>query len=147
MKRILMLLLLVMATMGANAQFRNGQALVCTGNNVNVRKGPGKNYGNIIWEYQGMNERAQLMKGDAVKYLGKKKNGFIYVRDLSVDYRFNFGDAWVSAQYFRAGKKCRHCGGDGLLGVCPECGGEGITVCCLGTGKVICEECGGDGYK
>lgn len=44
MKRILMLVLLVMTTLCANAQLKFGDALACTRNEVNVRTGPGSNY-------------------------------------------------------------------------------------------------------
>ena len=53
----------------------------CTGDKVNVRKGPGKNYAVLRWEHQMSSGLQQLYKGHVVKYLGKKQNGFMKVED------------------------------------------------------------------
>jgi len=113
----------VMATLSANAQYRRGQRFVCTGNNVNVRTGPGKNYGVATISncmacngrqrsYSICNGRAgrtkfQLMKGDGydpdwyqITYNGKSKNGSLYV-DIYEDHEGTGGTGWVSAQYLR----------------------------------------------
>ena len=106
MKRLLMMMLLVMATMGVNAQ-----VYVCTGDNVLVRKGPGKNYpvneGFTNW-YQTKKRYGRLCKGDIVALASERKNGYIRVYNLgggNGDY--NLG--WVSAQYLkRACNKCEN---------------------------------------
>ena len=94
-----MMILVVMTTMYANAQYYKGQVLTCTGNNVNVRKGPGKNYGVLIDDL--CETKCQLFKGDNVKYAGKSKNGFVYVIFWS---GYSTGTTrelygWVSQQY------------------------------------------------
>lgn len=114
---------MVMATLSANDQYRRGQRFVCTGNNVNVRTGLGKNYGVATISncmacngrqrsYSICNGRAgrtkfQLMKGDGydpdwyqITYKGKSKNGSLYV-DIYEDHEGTGGTGWVSAQYLR----------------------------------------------
>ena len=157
MKRILMLMLFVMATMVANAQYRNGQVLVCTGDNVNVRKGPGKNYGVV---YNGCSlSYDQLFKGEEVKYAGKTRNGFIYVN-------YNSGSTigcsekaygWVSNQYLKSRntRKCPACNGKGYFNrPCKDYSGDPVghphvyncQIYDDGYGKQHCHKCNGKGY-
>lgn len=123
----------------------------CTGDKVNVRSGPGKKYSVLRCEYQGMNEPQQMMKGHVVKYLGKKRNGFMYVED-AVDYLWTaFGKGWVSAQYLKPASKCTSCKGKGRLNKkCPECGGQGCPMYNVSNcdyGYVRCQKCAGTGYR
>ena len=74
MKRFSFLLLLMFAVVAVNAQ---SKGFVCTGDYVNVRTGPGKNY--KVYDVETGHKR-QLSKGDVVKYSGKKKNGFCLVQ-------------------------------------------------------------------
>ena len=53
---------MVLTALGVNAQ-RKGDFLACTGNNVNVRTGPGLNY-RVQTHYD--NQKVQLMKGAGV---------------------------------------------------------------------------------
>ena len=66
-----------------------GQIYVSTGSNVNVRKGPGKNF----------SVQFQLQKGDKVYFTGKKQNGFMKVTNISSSSRTWQG--WVSERYLR----------------------------------------------
>ena len=126
MKRIILFCLVMFLAIGANAQYKKGQMLVCTGNNVNVRTGPGKNYpvatisNCFICEGRNRNctacggrpgrSKYQLMKGDglgecengdiAIEYLGKSKNGFHYVSCYECIEGIGTR-GWVSAQYLR----------------------------------------------
>lgn len=123
----------------------------CTGNRVNVRSGPGKNYAVLVCEYQGMNEPQQLMKGHVVKYLGKKQNGFMYVED-TIDWHWSsFGIGWVSSQFLTPATKCTSCNGRGRFNrKCPECHGQGCPMYNAGScdnGYVRCEKCSGAGYR
>ena len=123
----------------------------CTGNKVNVRKGPGKNYSVLICEYQGMNDPQQLCKGYVVKYLGKKQNGYMKVEDGNLWHWSSFGVGWVSAQYLTPAKKCTSCNGRGRFNrICPACNGEGcplISAAECDNGKVRCMDRSGVGYK
>ena len=144
MKKSILLCLLLCFTLGASAQ----TYYKCTGDNVNVRKGPGKNYGNVEgWEACNMSGSVQLCKGDKVKFLGVKKNGFMKVEDANLDGLMRcWGEGWVSAQYLTPMKKCDKCHGEGTNGhECRECGGLGWN-CCFWTGKEPCEKCGYLGY-
>jgi len=129
MKRILMLLFVLSVTLVADAQYRNGQYLYCTGNNVNVRTGPGKNYRvftiregcpicggkqRTCWMCNASKAKYQLMKGDGlghfgdgaiyIQYLGKSKNGFLYV-ETGETIEGSGVRGWVSADYLRARKE------------------------------------------
>ena len=123
----------------------------CTGDKVNVRKGPGKNYAVLRWEHQMSSGLQQLYKGHVVKYLGKKQNGFMKVED-GIDWHWSsFGVGWVSAQYLTPATKCTSCGGKGRFNrICPECNGNGCPTYNMGAcdnGYVRCEDCSGVGYK
>ena len=132
MKRILMLFLVVISTMAVYAQ---SKGFISTGQNVNVRTGPGKNYPvDSSW-----GPRIQLSKGDIVSYEGKTKNGFHYVRIVKYRGSFLSGDisntnsGWVSSQFLSPVKICNSCGGSGedynssigALDTCRKCRGKG----------------------
>lgn len=105
---LMVVLMLSLTTVEADAQ-RSGSYLACTGNNVNIRKGPGKQYSVVTllgWDEERLCDgrfKQQLYKGERVKYLGKKKNGFLYIEF----YRAEEGGytsrhrGWVSADYLR----------------------------------------------
>ncbi len=128
MKRITILLVLLLSVAAANAQQKG---FVCTGSYVNVRKGPGKNYG-FVCEYKNdPKTKVQMQKGSVAVSLGKKRNGFCYVRFIyNTVGEF---DGWVSAQYLRPVNICPRCKGwgevqvDDYLDNCPRCKGDGYT--------------------
>lgn len=70
-----------------------------TGDNVNVRKGPGMNYG-IVMTNIARPGKVQLFKGDRVEYLGETKNGFMKI-NVPESKNAQQSVAWVSAQYLR----------------------------------------------
>ena len=114
MKRFMMMLLLVMATMGANAQ----TIYKVTGTNVNVRSGPGKNYSVLTFYGYDGDKKWQLDKTDKVRYLGKKQNGFMYIEAFMPSGGSATPDlekGWVSAQYLKLAKKCTNCNGMGFF--------------------------------
>lgn len=122
MKRMLLLCFMLMAVLAVNAQ-RN---YVVTGNNVNLRTGPGQNYGNVYTQF---GDRIQLFKGSIVKSLGQKKNGFCKVE---IFFRQDGSySGWVSARYLKSVRICSRCDGNGAIGygvnvtTCPRCGGRG----------------------
>ena len=143
MKRLLMMMLLISATMTMCAQ----KYYKCTGNNVNVRTGPGKNYA-VMYGAGGakcMEGRVQLFKGELVFNEGVKRNGFIKVSASGPTLCWEEG--WVSAQYLKPATRCSRCNGRGTTGrVCPECNGDGYYYCCGYTGKEPCPKCGIIGY-
>ena len=144
MKKLVLICTLVLTVLGVNAQ-RKGDFLACTGNNVNVRTGPGLNY-RVQTHYD--NQKVQLMKGAGVGdgymncehetgncvlvYEGKKQNGFMLVSYLGEGTNVQ---GWVSSQYLR--KVCPSCEGypktyddcdkenPRLLKVCKKCNGRG----------------------
>ena len=156
MRRFLMIILVVMTSMSANAQFRKGQVLTCTVDNVNVRKGPGKNYGVLIDKLCEM--KCQLYKGATVKYAGKMQNGFLYV---IFDAGCTAGTSheeygWVPRQYLKSvlTKRCPKCKGKGYFNrPCQDYDGEPLyhpNLCSChrpwaGYGKQICHSCNGQG--
>ena len=93
MKKLVLICFLMLAALGVNAQ-KKGDSMVCTGNNVNVRTGPGLNY-RVLTEY---GQKVQLMKGNGVGdgymecehetgncvlvYEGKTQNGFMLISYL-----------------------------------------------------------------
>lgn len=87
MKHLFLFAFLLMA-MSAYSQSR--VTYECTGNNVNVRQGPGTNYAVI----QGSRGKVQLFKGDRVDSDGQQSNGFIHVYCKNTS-------GWVSAQYLK----------------------------------------------
>ena len=111
-----------MTVVSANAQRRG---YVCTGNNVNVRTGPGKNYSVVVYN----SAVTQMFKGCVAQNLGKKRNGFIYVGFLDRSFLPSIIPikGWVSAQYLRAVTLCSKCDGWGISGYdeCSKCRGKG----------------------
>lgn len=112
MKRILFLLLVILTTMSVNAQ----EYYRCTRNNVNIRKGPGKTYAveeSSVFSlpYAGRGEKAKLLKNDIVKYLGKTKNGYMFVEVIGCapDLFFVSGDCWVYGKYLTPATLCSEC--------------------------------------
>lgn len=132
MKRLFLLTLILVTTLSVNAQ----TFFTCTGDNVNVRKGPGKNYRVMLSECE---EKCQLYKGKTVKYLGKTQNGFSYVR---FSMGCSFGGCgtiipmkgWVSSQYLKkVARLCPECNGVGYFNQpCHEFEGpsDGHPMCC-----------------
>lgn len=112
MKRFVFLSLLLIAVLTVNAQSRKG--FVCTGDNVNVRKGPGTNYPVLMSE----GAKLQLDKGEVVISKGKKRNGFCYVHVTKIAFGSAFFDypGWVSAKYLREVTLCDECNGTGYVG-------------------------------
>lgn len=125
MKKLVLLLFVMLMSINADAQYRNGQYLYCTGNNVNVRTGPGKNYrvyqvrescpicgGRQIscWMCNGSRAKYQLSKGDGlgnfengavyIQYLGKSRNGFLFIETGEM-IEGSGVRGWVSSQYLR----------------------------------------------
>ena len=94
MKKLASLLLCILVTTFTYAQ----NIFECTGDNVNVRTGPGKQYGNVMTNIARPG-RAQLFKGQQVEYLGVTKNGFMKVAHPDNIWQGESG--WVSAQYLR----------------------------------------------
>ena len=127
MKRLSFVLLLLFAAITVSAQ-HNGY--VCTGNYVNVRTGPGKNY--AVYDIETGHKR-QLSKGDVVMNCGKKKNGFCLIQG-PLEWGGDERDGWVSADYLRPVTLCPECNGykdiniaevDIDLDTCPKCNGKG----------------------
>ena len=78
----------------------------CTGNNVNIRKGPGTNYG-VVELTGGMpcgEGKAQLSKGDFVESDGQQRNGFIHVMEKGLGWPC-WEEGWVSVQYLKKAAK------------------------------------------
>jgi len=123
MKRILLLLVMMLSFAGANAQ---KQGFISTGQNVNVRTGPGKQYPLAKEDFS--EEPCQLDKGMLVRYLGKKKNGFCYVEVSSMITEY-YCKGWVSAKYLRPVKLCPRCNGEGYTDVEGFCEGKKCTRC------------------
>ena len=149
MKRQLLLLLFVLSAFVANAQV----FYKCTGDYVNVRTGPGKNYKVVIDEVYSIGDKVQLMKGLIVKSSGKARNGFVPISYL-------YWNGWASAQYLKPlVHKCRQCNGKGYFNMaCKEWGGapsEHPRACeCQSCwwhngncgGQQHCNACDGVGY-
>jgi hypothetical protein len=149
MNRVIMLLFVVMTTISVNAQ----KYYRCTGNNVNIRKGPGKNYAieeaAMILRY-GNGGKAQLFKGDIVKYLGKRKNGFMYVEvwGYAGDGYKNADNYWVDSRYFTPATLCPKCKGKGRF--VKRCQNDYHRQIDFGSyyhcPSCTCERCSGDGW-
>ena len=120
--------MILMMGLACNAQ--NIKGFISTGQNVNVRKGPGTNYQVIDTEWG----KIQLDKGEVVCDKGKTKNGFrhISVTKLIFGSVVNVYDGWVAAKYLNP------------VNVCPECYGTGYV------GEIedmkICDKCKEKGY-
>lgn len=145
MKKIIMMCTLMLMALSVSAQ-KKGDYLACTGNNVNVRTGPGLNY--RVQTHYG-NQKIQLMKGDGVgvgyedcehetgnfvlEYLGVKKNGFMKVGYYGEGTNI---EGWVSAQYLK--KVCPWC--DGYPETYDSCDSENPRL------LRVCKKCHGRGY-
>ena len=138
MKKISLFLILLLFAVKTQAQNNNWEHsdYVCTGSNVNIRTGPGKNY-NVV---------AQLNKNEGIiEYCydnplvttynsfvfseRQKQNGFIKIRTYFIGVE-TIG--WVSAQYLRP--------------VCPSCKGVKEYRTSGGRQINICKRCKGRGY-
>ena len=129
MKRISIVLVMLFTVMTVNAQ-HNG--FVCTGNNVNVRTGPGKSYS--VYDDYGNGTKRQLFKGDVVSNCGKKKNGFCLIQG-PLEWGGDERDGWVSSQYLRP------------VTLCPVCEGyKNVNVAEVDIDLETCKKCGGKGY-
>ena len=129
MKRISILLMLLLTVIAVKAQH---DGFVCTGNYVNVRTGPGKNF--EVYDIKTGNKR-QLSKGDVVRNGGKKKNGFCLIQG-PLEWGGDERDGWVSAQYLRPVTLCAKCFGTGDMNIgeididlrtCDKCKGKGYV--------------------
>ena len=145
MRKYFLMVLMLMTALFVNAQ-KKGDYLACTGNNVNVRTGPGLKYS--VQTHYG-DEKIQLMKGYGVgdgyvecehetgncvlMYEGKRENGFMLVSYMGEGTNIQ---GWVSAQYLRK--------------VCPWCEGYPKTYddCDKETPRLlkVCKHCKGRGY-
>lgn len=159
MKRLFILLVLMTAVISVKSQ----NMYICISNNANVRKGPGKNY-SILRTNTQMQGYWQIPQKEIVRYLGKKKNGYMYVEGMSpVDgsMQCEVVAGWVYAKFFKPmTKKCNACKGKGYFE--RPCGGDRdsehpyFCIChreiltpygSVGlNGRQICEKCGGYGY-
>ncbi len=130
MKRFAIFLMLLMGAFTAYAQ-HNG--FVCTGNNVNVRTGPGKNY--PVYDYnKETGYKRQIFKGDVVADEGKRKNGFCLISG-PLEWGGDERDGWVSAQFLKP------------VTICPECGGtKNVNVAEVDISLDTCKRCKGKGY-
>jgi uncharacterized protein YgiM (DUF1202 family) len=122
MKRSLLMSIMLILFLTVNAQTRG---FVVTGNNVNLRTGPGKNYKVVVSLYH--DERIRFNKGALLVDLGQKKNGFCkvsYFIHQEGDY-----EGWVSAKYLKPVRLCSYCGGCGYganrFDTCTKCNGRG----------------------
>ena len=106
MKKILLTGVLLLAALSVKAQERG---FVCTGNHVNVRTGPGKNYP-VVGTDVNPKDKVQLMKGTVVTDEGKRKNGFCLIGQ-GLEWGGDERGGWVSAQYLRPVILCPTCGG------------------------------------
>ena len=105
---IALVVMLSLTAINADAQ-RRGQYLTCTGDNVNVRTGPGKNYkvktipSFDVEMMRNVRMKLQLFRGNRVKYLGQRKNGFLFVQfayEGEGGY-ITYYTGWVSADFLR----------------------------------------------
>ena len=123
MKRLFLMCMMLFAVLAANAQ---KQGYISTGQNVNVRTGPSKKYPLAKDDFG--EEPCQLDKGQLVTYLGKAKNGFLYVEVSSMITEFHC-KGWVSAQYLRPVKICPACNGEGYTDIEGFCEGKECRRC------------------
>ena len=128
MRKIVMISMMLLMALAVNAQ--NIKGFISTGQNVNVRKGPGMNYPVIDTEWG----KIQLDKGEVVCDNGRTRNGFrkITVTKLIFGSVVNVYEGWVAAKYLSP------------VNVCPECYGTGYV------GEIedmkVCEMCHEKGY-
>ena len=130
MKRLITMLLFMLAVTAVNAQQRG---FVCTGNHVNVRTGPGKNYPVVGTDFNAK-DKVQLMKGTVVTDEGKRKNGFCLIGQ-GLEWGGDERGGWVSAQYLRP------------VILCPTCGGsKNENIGEIDIDLITCRKCKGKGY-
>ena len=159
MKRILTILFILMATLAVHSQ----TLYRCTGDNVNVRTGPGLKY-KVVYD-DNWQQKVQIFKGVVVKGRGAARNGFIPITCFSGGTALGAMpvDGWVSAQYLKPlTRKCSACNGRGYFNrPCRDYDGEPgyhPSLCnCNGKfcfhnnsacfGKQHCSVCGGLGYQ
>ena len=112
MKKIAMISMMMLMTLAVGAQ--NLKGFISTGQDVNVRKGPGMRYPVIDTEWG----KIQLDKGEVVCDKGKTKNGFrhISVTKLIFGSVVNVHEGWVSTKYLRPVNVCPECYGTGYVG-------------------------------
>ena len=128
MKRIAIVLMLLFTVLVVNAQHKG---FVCTGNNVNVRTGPGMNY--PVYD-SNTDHKRQLSKGDVVRNCGVKKKGFCLIQG-PLEWGGDERDGWVSAQYLRP------------VTLCPECDGyKDVNIAEVDIELDTCKRCNGKGY-
>ncbi len=131
MKRIVMTFVMLLTVLAMNAQKQNLKGFVSTGQNVNVRKGPGMKYPVIDSEWG----KIQLDKDEVVADNGKMKNGFRYVTVTQVIFGsvINIYEGWVSAKYLKPVNRCPECLGMRYTGEiedleqCEICKGKGFV--------------------
>lgn len=93
MKKLLLFMMCLVAIGIANAQ----QVYESTGNNVNVRTGPGTNYP-VMTKAGTRSTKAQLFVGDRVTYSGVTKNNFMQVKSNDGKWK---STGWVYSDYLR----------------------------------------------
>lgn len=93
MKRTLLLFTLLLSSLISYAQ--GSTEWVLTGDNVNVRTGPGTNYAVMLRN----GAKVQLFKGDRVISLGETRNGFVKVKPATGSWPQSSG--WVASRYLR----------------------------------------------
>lgn len=158
MRRVLFVFVCLLCLTGIKAQ----SYYRVTGDNVNVRTGPGSGYSVMIEEGFGEAMKIQLFKGQPVKSRGAARNGFvpvtfIYGVSALACYPHN---GWVSQKYLRQlTHKCSACNGRGYFNrPCrnfPGSPADHPTACnCHGIcfhnnceGKQHCNACDGLGWK
>lgn len=128
MKRLLLFSIMVLSSLTMIGQTRG---FLSTGQNVNVRTGPGKQYA-LARDFMG-GEKCQLTKGQLVIDKGESKNGFRHVY-ISNSYWEYHCEGWVSEQYLKPVRLCRNCKGEGYTDI------EGFEV------GNQCKRCRGKGY-
>ncbi len=130
MKKIVLICMLLSAVLSVNAQQRG---FVCTGNHVNVRTGPGKNY-LVVGAEINPKYKLQLMKGTVVTDEGKRRNGFCLIGQ-GLEWGGDERGGWVSAQYLRP------------VILCPTCGGsKNENIGEIDIDLITCRKCKGKGY-
>ena len=129
MKKMLFTCLLAIISLAGFAQ----KEYICTGNNVNVRTGPGMNY--PVQQAPGGNcsrGKIQLFKGERYTFTGERRNGFMKIEGTEC---WPTGYGWVSAQYLRPVILCPVCDGTKSENIskdeidlikCRKCKGKGF---------------------
>ena len=100
MKRTVLLFTLMLSSLISYSQSRTEWVL--TGDNVNVRTGPGTNYS--VMQRNG--SKVQLFKGDRVIDLGEVRSGFVKVKPVNGSWPQSSG--WVASRYLRRATNDTH---------------------------------------